>query len=272
MFERFTDRARRVIVVAQDEARDIQDTLIRPEHLLLALIKTDGLAAKALGQAGVEYEAVRDRTRASMADSGRRRARTQTTKLPFSPQAKKVLELSLREALRLGHNYIGTEHLLLGLLREAEAGENSVGKVMGTDAEEVRARLIELVPNGPPGPSLRSPALVAAMDRGRQVAGQAPLTTGHLVTAILADPHSQAAKALLALGTTMESLATALTQVDVADTTDAGPGPGAFEIKVGGVTTSIYDPDLAMALKELRSDQIHVILKRGLGATTEETG
>ena len=259
-------------MVAQDEARGLHDSLIRPEHILLALIKTDGLAAKALGQAGVEYDAVRDRTRASVdTRTGRGQARTATSKLPFSPQAKKVLELSLREALRLGHNYIGTEHLLLGLLRQAGEGENKVKGVVGADAEEVRARVIELVSNGPPGPSLRSPALVAAMDRGRRLAGQGAMTTGHLVSAILADPHSQAAKALDALRVTPESLPAALDQVDVADTTDAGPGPSAFEIKLGGVTTSIYDPDLTRAIQDLRPDQIHAILKRAVGSGPEET-
>ncbi len=259
-------------MVAQDEARDLQDSHIRPEHILLALIKTDGLAAKALGQTGVEYDTVRDRTRASAATrSGRGRARPPTSKVPFSPQAKKVLELSLREALRLGHNYIGTEHLLLGLLREADAGENTVKEVLGADVEDVRARVTELVPNGPTGPSLRSPALVAAMDRGRQLAGQGAMTTGHLVSAMLADPHSQATKALEMLGATPESLPAALARVDVADTTDAGPRPSAFEIKVGGVTTSIYDPDLTTVLENLRPDQIHAILRRAFGSGRGET-
>jgi ATP-dependent Clp protease ATP-binding subunit ClpC len=262
MFERFTDLARRAIVVAQDEARDLQDSHIRAEHILLALIRTDGVASKALAQAGVGYEAVRDRTQAG----GRARTgRTQTAKLPFSPQAKKVLELSLREALRLGHKYIGTEHLLLGLLRGADTEDNRVKDVLGADVTEVRARVTDLVPTGSPGPSLRSPALAAAMDRGRQLAGQGPMTTGHLVTAILADPHSLAAKALVALGTTPEALPAALDQVDVADTSDAGPGPTTFEIRVGGVTTSIHDPELTTALHDMRPDQIHAALRRAIG-------
>src|SRR5215210_7659636 len=107
MFERFTDRARRVVVLAQEEARMLNHNYIGTEHILLGLIhEGEGVAAKALESLGISLEGVRQQ-----APSGH---------IPFTPRAKKVLELSLREALQLGHNYIGTEHILLGLIREGE--------------------------------------------------------------------------------------------------------------------------------------------------------
>src|ERR1051325_4300664 len=109
MFERFTDRARRVVVLAQEEARMLSHNYIGTEHILLGLIhEGEGVAAKALESLGISLEAVRAQVEAP---SGH---------IPFTPRAKKVLELSLREALQLGHNYIGTEHILLGLIREGE--------------------------------------------------------------------------------------------------------------------------------------------------------
>src|ERR1700751_4091996 len=107
MFERFTDRARRVVVLAQEEARMLNHNYIGTEHILLGLIhEGEGVAAKALESLGIALEGGRQQ-----APSGH---------IPFTPRAKKVLELSLREALQLGHNYIGTEHILLGLIREGE--------------------------------------------------------------------------------------------------------------------------------------------------------
>ena len=117
MFERFTDRARRVVVLAQEEARMLNHDYIGTEHILLGLIhEGEGVAAKALESLGISLEAVRQQVeeiigQGQQAPSGH---------IPFTPRAKKVLELSLREALQLGHNYIGTEHILLGLIREGE--------------------------------------------------------------------------------------------------------------------------------------------------------
>ncbi len=117
MFERFTDRARRVVVLAQEEARMLNHNYIGTEHILLGLIhEGEGVAAKALESLGISLEAVRSQVeeiigQGQQAPSGH---------IPFTPRAKKVLELSLREALQLGHNYIGTEHILLGLIREGE--------------------------------------------------------------------------------------------------------------------------------------------------------
>src|ERR1700744_1396806 len=134
MFERFTDRARRVVVLAQEEARMLNHNYIGTEHILLGLIhEGEGVAAKALESLGISLEAVRQQVeeiigQGQQAPSGH---------IPFTPRAKKVLELSLREALQLGHNYIGTEHILLGLIREgegvaAEAGTGGRGGESGS--------------------------------------------------------------------------------------------------------------------------------------------
>jgi len=117
MFERFTDRARRVVVLAQTEARLLNHDYIGTEHILLGLIhEGEGVAARALESLGVSLEAVRADVRSIIGEG----ASAPTGNIPFTPRAKKVLELSLREAIQLGHNYIGTEHILLGLLREGQ--------------------------------------------------------------------------------------------------------------------------------------------------------
>jgi ATP-dependent Clp protease ATP-binding subunit ClpC len=264
MFERFTHRARRVLVIAQEEARTLEQAFIRPEHLLLGLARGDGVASTALNDLGVRYAALRERfaeAAASTPKIGR------LDRVPFSPQAKKTLELSLREALQLGHNYIGTEHILLGVLRGAEdpdVKDNRVRDLIGDLAGQLRAHVIELVSGAAARSRLRSPAVIEATDQARQLAGQAPMTTGHLVTAVLADPESQASRALAALGVNQEALAAALAEVVVAGTTDAVPGP-VVEIKVGDVTTTIQDPDVAAILGDLTTDEVIAALKRAVG-------
>src|SRR5215475_4165437 len=117
MFERFTNRARRVIVLAQDEARELRHNYIGTEHILLGLLGVpDGVASRALDHFGMTQDSVRQDV-TNRVGTG---ASPVSGRIPFTPRAKKVLELSLREALQLHHNYIGTEHLLLGLLREGE--------------------------------------------------------------------------------------------------------------------------------------------------------
>jgi ATP-dependent Clp protease ATP-binding subunit ClpC len=130
MFERFTDRARRVVVWAQEEARTFNHNYIGTEHLLLGLIREgEGVASKALTAVGIELEMVREELDRRVG----RGASQPKGHIPFTPRAKKVLEFSLREALKLGHNYIGTEHVLLGLLREGEgvAAQILMTKVTG---------------------------------------------------------------------------------------------------------------------------------------------
>src|ERR1041384_5472579 len=142
MFERFTDRARRVVVLAQEEARMLNHNYIGTEHILLGLIhEGEGVAAKALESLGISLEGVRSQVeeiigQGQQAPSGH---------IPFTPRAEKVLELSLREALQLGHNYIGTEHILLGLIREGEGVAAQVLVKLGAELTRVRQQVIQLL-------------------------------------------------------------------------------------------------------------------------------
>ncbi len=142
MFERFTDRARRVVVLASEEARMLSHNYIGTEHILLGLIhEGEGLAAKALEQLGISLEAVRAQVE-EVIGTGQQ---APTGHIPFTPRAKKVLELSLREALQLGHSYISTEHILLGLIREGEGVAAQVLKTLGADLSRVRAQVMQLL-------------------------------------------------------------------------------------------------------------------------------
>jgi ATP-dependent Clp protease ATP-binding subunit ClpC len=142
VFERFTDRARRVVVLAQEEARLLNHNYIGTEHILLGLIhEGEGVAAKALESLGISLEAVRSQVEEIIGQGGS----SPSGHIPFTPRAKKVLELSLREALQLGHNYIGTEHILLGLIREGEGVAAQVLVKLGADLSRVRQQVIQLL-------------------------------------------------------------------------------------------------------------------------------
>ncbi|HEU5149178.1 MAG TPA: ATP-dependent Clp protease ATP-binding subunit [Iamia sp.] len=148
MFERFTDRARRVVVLAQEEARLLNHNYIGTEHILLGLIhEGEGVAAKALESLGISLEAVRKQVEEIIGQG----TQSPSGHIPFTPRAKKVLELSLREALQLGHNYIGTEHILLGLIREGEGVAAQVLVKLGADLSRVRQQVIQLL-SGYSGP------------------------------------------------------------------------------------------------------------------------
>ncbi|HLT61875.1 MAG TPA: Clp protease N-terminal domain-containing protein, partial [Microlunatus sp.] len=142
MFERFTDRARRVVVLAQEEARMLNHNYIGTEHILLGLIQEgEGVAAKALESLGISLEGVRQQVEEIIGQG----QQAPHGHIPFTPRAKKVLELSLREALQLGHNYIGTEHILLGLIREGEGVAAQVLVKLGADLNRVRQQVIQLL-------------------------------------------------------------------------------------------------------------------------------
>ena len=142
MFERFTDRARRVVVLAQEEARMLNHNYIGTEHILLGLIhEGEGVAAKALESLGISLDAVREQVQEIIGQG----QQAPSGHIPFTPRAKKVLELSLREALQLGHNYIGTEHILLGLIREGEGVAAQVLVKLGADLNRVRQQVIQLL-------------------------------------------------------------------------------------------------------------------------------
>ena len=157
MFERFTDRARRVVVLAQEEARMLNHNYIGTEHILLGLIhEGEGVAAKALESLGISLDAVRQQVeeiigQGQQAPSGH---------IPFTPRAKKVLQLSMREAVQLGHNYIGTEHILLGLIREGDGVAAQVLVKLGGDLNRVRQQVIQLLhgyQGKEPAPSVTAP-------------------------------------------------------------------------------------------------------------------
>jgi ATP-dependent Clp protease ATP-binding subunit ClpA len=142
MFERFTDRSRRVVVLAGEEARMLNHNYIGTEHILLGLIhEGEGVAAKALESLGIGLEAVRQQVEAIIGQG----QQAPSGHIPFTPRTKKVLELALREATQLGHNYIGTEHILLGLIRESEGVAAQVLVRLGADLHRVRRQVILLI-------------------------------------------------------------------------------------------------------------------------------
>src|ERR687893_463334 len=169
MFERFTDRARRVVVLAQEEARMLNHNYIGTEHILLGLIhEGEGVAAKALESLGIALEGVRQQVEEIIGQG----QHAPSGHIPFTPRAKKVLELSLREALQLGHNYIGTEHILLGLIREGEGVAAQVLNKLGADLNRVRQQVIQLLsgyqgkePVAAGGPTEGQPAGSAVLDQ-----------------------------------------------------------------------------------------------------------
>ena len=171
MFERFTDRARRVVVLAQEEARLLNHNYIGTEHILLGLIhEGEGVAAKALESLGISLEGVRGQVEELIGQGGS----SPSGHIPFTPRAKKVLELSLREALQLGHNYIGTEHILLGLIREGEGVAAQVLVKLGADLSRVRQQVIQLLSGyaGSGGPMGAASEKAGATSGGRGTESQ----------------------------------------------------------------------------------------------------
>jgi hypothetical protein len=170
MFERFTDRARRVVVLAQEEARLLNHNHIGTEHILLGLIhEGEGVAYLALTELGISLDAVRAQVEAEIGQG----SEAPGGHIPFTPRAKKVLELSLREALQLGHNYIGTEHILLGLIREGEGVAARVLVGLGAGLDRVRQQVVQLLAS-------------AGASQAEQVAAGPSRTRQQAVTAMVA--------------------------------------------------------------------------------------
>jgi ATP-dependent Clp protease ATP-binding subunit ClpC len=149
MFERFTDRARRVVVLAQEEARMRNHSFIGTEQILLALIDEGvGTGVKALESLGISLDAVRQQVEEIIGQG----QHAPSGHIPFTPRAKKVLELSLRESVQLGHDYIGTEHILLGLIRQGDGVAAQVLVKLGADLNRVRQQVIQLISGQQPQP------------------------------------------------------------------------------------------------------------------------
>ena len=253
MFERFTDRARRAVVLAQEEARGLNHNYIGTEHLLLGLLEPGGIAAQALDRFGMTATGTREEVKARVGAG----SEPPKGRIPFTPRAKKVLELGLREALKLSHNYIGTEHILLGLVREAETqagtreGPGVAAQILtghAGDLTAIRQAVLDLLPAaeglhgrrwlrrraevplgagpgeaGEPGEPTgmpTTPAGDASLAEAARLAGGQPVGSHHLLLAALADPDSAAAKTLTALGVDLDQAREALRNAEVAGTSD----------------------------------------------------
>jgi ATP-dependent Clp protease ATP-binding subunit ClpA len=246
MFERFTNRARHVVVLAQEEARRLQHNYIGTEHILLGLLgEPSGLACRALDRFGLTLAGARDEV-AAIVGPGKSQL---SGHIPFTPRAKKILELALREALQLHHDYIGTEHILLGVIREGHGVGAQVLRQHSADLAPIRDAVLELAAAMPaesswsrrwlrrrsdagpgeaaePGesPELRTtPAADASLSEAARLAGSQPVGSHHLLLAALGDPAAAAARALAALGVDLEQAREALRNADVAGTSDEAP-------------------------------------------------
>jgi ATP-dependent Clp protease ATP-binding subunit ClpA len=261
MFERFTNRARHVVVLAQEEARQLSHNYIGTEHVLLGLLgEPESIGGQVLASFGFTHDGVRD---AVVAKIGRGKSEPKGH-IPFTPRAKKTLELSLREALAIKHNYIGTEHILLGLIRE---GEGVAAQIMRdhVDLAEIRAAVLTAVSAADPGESAEAgeaaeetnavlrwlrtrlsrhgtaslpfrpdlpgaeqatrgtPAVEAALQQAARLAGPLPVGSHHLLLAALEDANSAASWALASLGVDIDELRGKLRAAKVTGTTDEQP-------------------------------------------------
>jgi ATP-dependent Clp protease ATP-binding subunit ClpC len=180
LFERFTDRARRVVVLAQEEARNLDHNYIGTEHILLGLIhEGEGVAARALTNLGASLEELRASVEAIIG----RGQYAAPGHIPFTPRAKKVLELSLRESMQLGHNYIGTEHILLGLIREGDGVAAQALVARGLDLNRVRQEVISLLrgyPSQAERESFMLPDAAELNDRLKVILGRLARIERHL--------------------------------------------------------------------------------------------
>ena len=203
MFERFTERARRVVVFAQEEARDLNHDYIGTEHLLLGLMRdTDSVAARALRGLDIGQDPAREQVIEIIG----RGQRSPSGHIPFTPRAKKVLELSLREALQLNHNYIGTEHILLGLVGEGEGVAAQVLIKLGGSLSRVRDKVIELAPPG---------------------TGEGPEVSVPLRRSRLRGPFDEVMRRLEAMDERLAVIERHLGLAGGTGAAAAGPGPGA---------------------------------------------
>jgi ATP-dependent Clp protease ATP-binding subunit ClpA len=248
MFERFTAHARHVVVLAQEQARGLNHNYIGTEHFLLGLLaEPDGVAFGVLHGVGMSLDGARQEV-VGMVGLGKQEP---SGKIPFTPRAKKTLELSLREAVQLRHHYIGTEHILLGLIRE---GDGVAAQIMRKHADlpAIRAAVLDAAPAGEDQESERgtarrwrrarlafrpsesaapaseeslnaTPAADTTLTEAARLAGGQPVGSHHLLLAALADEDSAAARALAALGVDLKQAQEALRGADVTGTSDEQP-------------------------------------------------
>jgi ATP-dependent Clp protease ATP-binding subunit ClpC len=265
MFERFTNRARATVVHAQEEARLLRHNYIGTEHILLGLLREgDGIAAKALNALGVSSDAVRRKVTEIIGEGDQ----SPSGHIPFTPRAKKVLELSLREALQLKHNYIGTEHILLGLIREGEGVAAQVLVQLGADLDRVRQQVTQLLAgmSGDPSTEMptarrrRTPAAEEVVAAAEELAGGSPMGSHHLLEALARSEDSAAAKVFATLGVDADTLATTIDEVGIDGTNDLTAEEAAarqIEIRLEGdaVHVVLHD-DTAVGLVRDVTEQV----------------
>ena len=264
MFERFTNPARHVIVSAQEEARGLRHNYIGTEHLLLGLFhEPEEIAARFLASSGMTLESARDDVTKQI---GPGKAEPEGH-IPFTPRAKKALEMAFRESKALNHDYIGTEHLLLGLIRLGEGvGPRIIAERCG-DLLRARLAILDLLPasattarprhwwssSAKPGaielgPEVRvTAATEVALREASRLAGLAPVGSHHLLLAALADPGTAAARTLAGLGVDLEQARAALRDADLVGTSDETPeesGRRQMRIRAGSdrLTVEVSDP------------------------------
>jgi ATP-dependent Clp protease ATP-binding subunit ClpC len=273
MFERFTNRARHTVVLAQEEARRLHHNYIGTEHILLGLLgEPEGIAGRALEGFGLSLDGAR-REVAAIVSPG---PAAPSGHIPFTPRAKKTLEFALREALQLSHNYIGTEHILLGLMKEGDGVAAQVLRQHG-DFLAIRTAVLDLLaassyqgargrrwlrrrgsatasePGAAAEQSLNAtPAADTTLSEATRLAGARPVGSHHLLLAALADPDTAAARALAALGVDLDQAKEALRGVDITGTSDEPPeeaGRRQMVIQVTGerLTIEAADPVIIAA-------------------------
>jgi ATP-dependent Clp protease ATP-binding subunit ClpA len=250
MFERFSGQARHVVVSAQEEARELDHNYIGTEHLLLGLLTSDSLASASLNALGYTRDDVQAKV---VAIIGRGKA-SPGGHIPFTPRAKKVLELSLREALQLKHNYIGTEHILLGLLRE---GEGMAARILADKhpLDRIRSEVLTQIESPTARQAHgagRTPAAHDVLALAAELAGDGPVGSQHILEAILQQPDSAAAKVLGEVGVTLDQLAAKLDEVNTQDTADDTPEQAAAR----QLELSITDETVTVVLRDPGSLQL----------------
>ena len=265
MFERFSGQARHVVVSAQEEARELDHNYIGTEHLLLGLLATsDSLASASLAALGY----TRADVRASLETIVGRGKASPGGHIPFTPRAKKVLELSLREALQLKHNYIDSEHILLGLLRE---GEGIAAQILADKQplDRIRSEVLARV-DSPPASEAHSANRTSAAQNvltlAAELAGETPVGSHHILEAILQQPDSAAAKVLNDAGVDLGRLAAKLDEISTEDTADDTPAQAAAR----QLELSLTDETVTVVLRDPASLELGkriVQLNRGPLAT-----
>jgi ATP-dependent Clp protease ATP-binding subunit ClpA len=284
MYERFTDRARRAVVLAEQQARSLDHNYLGTEHLLLGLLaEGSGVGAQALNRLGADAETIKRLVLDRVPGGGT----APSGHIPFTPRAKRVLELSLQEALALGHNYIGTEHILLGLLREAEGIGSQVLGTLGIDLDAARSKVVELLvgvaagttsparEHSTPQPTQarQSPALRTALAQATALAGNDLVGTHHMLAALATTPDAAAPQILAVGGFDSSSLPMDITAWEVRGTGDEDPVERAARATVltqdaSGLTIRLEDDTLqeriarAISAGHLSEDQLRDALGR----------